>query len=84
MLVVLGIGSLIVALATLRARNIVPYSNAGYAAMGVGLIVTAFYHAANFFALAGGVLVLIGALLLTYGAFFRKEIRNFRESLLPK
>ena len=83
MLVVLGIVSLLLWLVTFRVRNVMTYSNLGYAALAFGLLIAGTSHA-RLLTLAAAFFGLAGALLLLYGSLVRKEVRNFRESLLPK
>lgn len=74
-------------LLTLRVRDRLRFTNAGYGLLMFGLINAALAqrHAGiSAYAVLATIFTAAGAMLLTYGAFFRKEIRNFRESLLPK
>ncbi|MBV9271171.1 MAG: hypothetical protein JO165_08755 [Candidatus Eremiobacteraeota bacterium] len=72
---------------TLRVRHCLPLTNLGYGLLAFGLLIAGFVQRHNggsaplIFATA---LVSAGAMLLMYGTFVRKEVRAFRESLLPK
>jgi hypothetical protein len=87
MLTFFGVLCLVPFVLTLRFRDRLPLTNAGYGLLAFGLSAGGFAQRHN-----GGTVPLIlatglvsaGAMLLVYGTFMRRELRAFRESLLPK
>jgi hypothetical protein len=87
MLTVFGVLCLVPFILTLRLRERLPLTNAGYGLLALGLSIGGFAQRNN-----GGTAPLMvatalasaGAVLLMYGTFVRREVRAFRESLLPK
>jgi len=82
-----GVLCLVPFMLTLRVRDRLPLTNTGYGLLAFGLAIGGFAQRHN-----GGTVPLIiatalasaGAMLLMYGTFMRRELRAFRESLLPK
>ena len=87
MLTFFGVMCLLPFMLTLRFRDRLPLTNAGYGLLAFGLSIGGFAQRHN-----GGTAPLIiatalasaGAVLLMYGTFVRREVRALRESLLPK
>lgn len=83
----IGAAFLLFFLGTLPVRERLVMTNAGYGLFGLGLLAVGFaqrYNAGKPILTIAAFVAVAGAVLLVYGWLVRKEIRAFRESLLPK
>jgi len=72
---------------TLRVRDRLPLTNGGYGLLAFGLSIAGFaqrHNGGNVPLIVATAMASAGAMLLIYGTFVRRELRAFRESLLPK
>ena len=87
MLTLFGALCLLPFMMTLRVRDRLPLTNAGYGLLALGLSIAGFaqrHNGGSLPVLFATMLASAGTVLLLYGWLVRKEVRALRESLLSK